>query len=148
MTSETLAYLLSSAISISGLPPINQNELPIISQLTSIQMDKKVCENDPDECESELLVGVFIPQYNKIIILDSLDVDNDELDASFLVHELVHALQYKVNPHILDSCESNLAAEIEAYKVQNRYLHIHGQLYQAGQILNFIQCSGQENKKP
>jgi hypothetical protein len=142
MTFETMVYLYQAAISLSGLPQVELTKMPIIKQMPYEAMIAHVCKVDPDDCKNHpSIAGVFLPTTYEIVLLDSFDFDHNETDASFLVHELVHALQFNQNSDLTATCESTLAAEKQAYQVQNSYLSHHGQLYRAGDVLRFMSCS-------
>lgn len=136
MTLETAVYLFHSAVSLSGLPP---TPIPIdsIQQLPREEMMAILCKDGPEDCLNRRLAGAFDGE--KIYLLNTLDMEN-MTDASFLVHEFVHVLQYSVNPHLMETCESALEAERQAYAVQNAFLKKHGQLYRAGEVLRFFTC--------
>ena len=140
VTQETLLYLLQAAASLSGLPSVEVETLPPIVMLPHDVMMARVCKGEPEGCEQTDLAAAFSPTHNEIVALESFDFDNDEVDASFLVHEIVHALQHRAMPAMMDSCESVWSAEIQAYSVQNAYLKSHGQMYQAGAALRFFHC--------
>ena len=55
---------------------------------------------------------------------ESLDLAGDSFDRSILLHELVHHVQHTKGAFELlpSDCERRNAEEMEAYKVQNRYL--------------------------
>lgn len=87
------------------------------------------------------LMAAYMLDQHKIVYRDDLDLNNDA-DNSFIVHELVHALQaHHFGPRIFDSCQSALASERQAYRVQQQYLKSRGQLLQVGDRLWFVTCN-------
>lgn len=94
-----------------------------------------------DSCERMNMAALYSSNTNTIYIRSDLHPEEDEIAASFLVHELVHWLQISHAPTLLDTCEGNLRAEREAYAIQNAYLKKRGQLFQAGQVLRYMTCS-------
>ncbi len=144
MLPETLSYLLFFASLHSGLPP--PTVLPTIQQMPRAEMMAIVCVGEPEDCPTLNLAAAFLPHTYRIVALDTFDFDNEEFDASFLVHELVHAMQYWRDPKFLSSCESAYAAEDQAYKVQNEYLRSRGQLYVAGAAMRYFHCDEEKEK--
>ena len=144
MLPETVAYLLIFAVTHSGLaaPPV----LPSIQQMPKTEMLALVCADEPPDCPTSNIVAAFLPHTYRIVALDTFDFDLEEFDASFLVHELVHAAQYWADSKFIETCEKAYAAETQAYKVQNEYLREHGQLYVAGAAMKFFHCDKEIGK--
>lgn len=136
MDASTLAYLLAAATHLSGLPPLQK--LPEITPVSAIQMVATVCPQVPSDCRS--LQAVYETEGNHILYLDTLDMEVPE-DASFLVHEITHALQYQARGDaIFAGCNAMMATEKEAYAVQNKFLQREGRLLRVGEMLRFARC--------
>ncbi len=139
MEQELLAVLLSAAISLSGLPALNLLELPPILRLSHENMTKEVCPLDPASCRG--MVAFFDADQQRILIDDSLDLALPE-GSSFVVHELVHVLQFSQRgERMYEDCEESVKTEAQAYQVQNAYLKKEGRLLRLRQRLAFASCS-------
>lgn len=137
---ELLAYLLAAAVKLSGLPGIPVEHLPPVHVMSAELLSKQVCPDDPGGCTN--LVAVFETNDYEILVRDSLDLEN-AMDNSFLLHELVHVLQYKANGEaIFKDCPTSMRTESEAYKAQNAYLKREGQFARFGEVLSFTSCAG------
>lgn len=135
-----LAYLLAAAVKLSGLPAIPVAKLPPIQAVPAEYISSKVCSNEKSRCAN--LVAVFDTVDYVILVRDSLDMET-ALDNSFLLHELVHVLQFKSRgPDIFKDCSTSIRTESEAYKAQNAYLQNEGQFARFGEGLRFISCEG------
>ena len=140
---DLMAYLLGAATSFSGYPSIPVHEAPPVVQLSPAELNRTVCPDDLGSCRS--IVAVFETDDYVIYLRDDLDLDNPA-DNSFLVHELVHVLQYRQQGDaIFADCERTLRTETEAYRAQNRYLKREGQFLRVGASLAFMACSGRQN---
>lgn len=140
LDTELLAYLLAAAIRFSGLPGMPVEAAPPVITLPPAQLSQKACRGHRiADCEN--IVAVFEPDDYAIYTRDTLDFE-DDADNSYLVHELVHVLQWnRDGDAIFESCERALSAEREAYRAQNAYLKREGLLMQAGHVLRFASCS-------
>jgi hypothetical protein len=70
------------------------------------------------------------------------------MDNSFIVHELVHVLQFKKFGHDhFNSCRKVLDSEQQAYYVQNNYLGEEGIDWREGFLLRFMKCPPEEAVK-
>ena len=88
------------------------------------------------------LVAAYIIEQQRIVYRDDLNLENDA-DNSFIVHEFVHVLQDAYyGGRLFASCAGVIAAEQEAYAVQQRYLHARGQLLRVGERLRMVGCEG------
>ena len=86
------------------------------------------------------LVAAYIIEERRIVYRDDLDLELDT-DNSFIVHEFVHALQHQHRgDRTFASCSATLAAEQQAYAVQQRYLHARGQMLRVGERLRWVHC--------
>ena len=138
MNQDLLAVLLSTAISLSGLPPINVNELPAIVRVSHEEMRREVCPRDPGSCKG--IAAIFEPDRQRILIDEALNLDLTD-DNSFVVHELVHVLQFRQYGSLMyANCAASMSTEAQAYQVQNAYLSREGRLARFYQRLAFADC--------
>lgn len=101
---------------------------------------------DPEpyaQCTSQTgLVAAYILEQRRIVYREDLNLENDA-DNSFIVHEFVHALQdAQHGGKMFDTCAGVIAAEREAYSVQQRYLYFRGQMLRVGERLRMVGCEG------
>lgn len=142
LSAELLARLLAAAIRYSALPPIDIAELPPIEQLSAPALAAKVCPDEPERCTT--MAALFDTERYRIYLRDSLDPDNP-MDNSFIVHELVHVLQYrKHGPEYFEDCPNRIASERQAYYVQNNYLGEEGVDWREGYLVRFMRCPGDD----
>ncbi len=73
-------------------------------------------------------VGAFVPATGQILLAQDLDTDTT-LGRSYLLHELVHAAQFRAGEHTRVSCEGEL--EREAYHLQTTWLRQNGEFREA-----------------
>lgn len=86
------------------------------------------------------LMAAYLIGQHRIVYRDDLDLENDS-DNSFIVHEFVHALQdRRHNGRLFETCSGVIAAERQAYAVQQRYLRSRGQLLRVGERLRQVRC--------
>lgn len=69
-------------------------------------------------------VGAYVPETGHIMLASDLDTDT-LLGRSYLLHELVHAAQYRAGGEALVRCEGEL--EREAYHLQTLWLRQKGE---------------------
>jgi hypothetical protein len=69
-------------------------------------------------------VGAFVPATGQILLAPDLDTGSI-LGRSYLLHELVHAAQFRAGTEARVRCEGEL--EREAYRVQTAWLRLHGE---------------------
>ncbi len=142
LSAELLARLLAAAIRYSALPPLDIAELPPIEQLSAPALAAKVCPDEPERCTT--MAALFDTERYRIYLRDSLDPDNP-MDNSFIVHELVHVLQYrKHGPDYFEDCPNRIASERQAYYVQNNYLGEEGVDWREGYLVRFMRCPGDD----
>ena len=135
---EMLTMLLAAAIQFSGLPPIHVSELPPIIRLPRSELNKTVCAAAPVRCAG--LTAAFDTQRYRIVVDDKLDFKDPD-DASFLVHEIVHVLQFKNTGSTgFTSCTAVLESERQAYSAQNDYLRKNQRPAHQGGMLRFSRC--------
>lgn len=137
---ELIAFMLQAAVSLSGYGPVPAEELPAFVPVSRAELVREVCPEDQRSCEN--LAAVFDTDGYRILYLESLDIESAS-DNSFLVHELVHVLQFRRDgDRIFATCDDTLRTEQEAYRVQNAYLKRQGQLLRYGRTLAFASCAG------
>ena len=138
--------LLSAAIALSGLPAISPAELPPLYALSAEEMAQTLCPDQPAQCRA--IAALFDTERYRILILSSLKLDDPE-DNSFLVHELVHVLQFKVRGDAgFAGCQAIVESEREAYQVQNRYLAGRGLFAQQGMMMRYMHCQPESGAVP
>jgi hypothetical protein len=144
LTAELLASLLATAIRYSVLPAVDITELPPIEQISAQAMSEKVCPETPERCTT--MAALFDTEGYRIYLRDSLNPE-DPMDNGFIVHELVHVLQYKKHgAEYFDDCMNRIASERQAYFVQNNYLGEQGIDWREGFLVNFMKCPPPEEK--
>lgn len=142
MPPELLAYLLAAAVRLSGYPAIALEDLPPILRLPPAELAAQACPNRREDCGK--IAAAFEPGDYVIYLRDTLDLE-DPADNSFLLHELVHVLQWKRDGVTMyEGCERAMETEREAYRVQNAYLKGEGRLVGFGHALLFLSCAGQQ----
>lgn len=130
--------LLAAAISLSGLPPVAPADLPPLFSVTSTELSQTICPDQPQQCQT--IAAIFDTERYRILILSKLDL-NDPEDNSFLLHELVHVLQFKQNGEAgFSSCQAIIDSERAAYRVQNQYLAARGLFSQQGMMTRYMHC--------
>ncbi len=139
MDTQLAAYLLSAAVKVSGLPPVPLESLPEFIAMPSSMLKAEACKEKVANCRG--IVALYDMERNRVLYRDDLNVD-DPSDNSFLVHELVHVLQYaQGGDAIYKDCPSLVQTERAAYAAQNMYLHAQGQLLRVGRIMQFARCA-------
>ncbi len=144
LTAELLASLLATAIRYAVLPAVDITELPPIEQISAQAMAEKVCPETPERCTT--MAALFDTEGYRIYLRDSLNPE-DPMDNGFIVHELVHVLQYKKHgAEYFDDCQNRIASERQAYFVQNNYLGEQGIDWREGFLVNFMKCPPPEER--
>ncbi|MBL8482056.1 MAG: hypothetical protein JNJ60_07670 [Rhodocyclaceae bacterium] len=134
-----IAYLLAMAIRLSGLPGVAVDELPRIEILSGEALASQVCPEDARKCAA--IAAQFDAESYRILVRDTLDLD-DARGQSFVVHELVHVLQYRSQGgSMFETCEAALQSERAAYRTQNRFLAAMGKFGREGAALAHMQCA-------
>ncbi len=146
LSAELLATLLAVAIRYSALPAIDVAELPPIGQLSAQALAAKVCPEVPERCTT--MAALFDVEGYRIYLRDSLN-PGDPMDRGFIVHELVHVLQYKKHGDAyFDNCHNRIASERQAYFVQNNYLGDEGVDWREGYLVRFMRCPEEGDAGP
>lgn len=139
MDTQLAAYLLAAAVKVSGLPPVPEEALPEFIPMPQADLKAEACKEKVANCRG--IVALYDMERNRVLYRDDLNVD-DPSDNSFLVHELVHVLQYaQGGESIYKDCPSLVLTERAAYAAQNAYLYNQGQLLRVGRIMQFARCA-------
>lgn len=146
LSAELLARLLAAAVRYSSLPAIDPFDLPPIEQLSAAALSEKVCPDEPSRCST--MAALFDTERYRIYLRDTLN-PNDPMDNSFIVHELVHVLQYRRHgADYFASCQRRILSEQQAYAVQNNYLGEEGIDWREGYLVRFMRCPDEERGHP
>ncbi len=146
LSAELLARLLAAAIRYSSLPAMEVADLPPIEQLSAQALAEKVCPEAPTRCNT--VAALFDTEGYRIYLRDSLN-PADPMDNSFIVHELVHVLQYrKFGRDHFANCHRRIDSEHQAYFVQNNYLGEEGVDWREGYLVRFMRCPDGEQDHP
>jgi hypothetical protein len=119
ISTEIIAALFSIVIKLSADPlagTVRTTLLPEVHRIPHAQVEAMTC-GTPCRVRAIYLTGLGI------FVDDDLDIENDELARSILLHELVHHLQAVLGKYEdLSVCEASKRREIDAYAIQNEYL--------------------------
>jgi hypothetical protein len=139
MDSSLVAFLLALAVKFSGLPAVPEDQLPPVRAVSQDEMRTIACGDAAAACGA--IVALFDADRYRIFYLDTLDLQDAD-DNSFLLHEIVHVLQYKQSGAAMyATCEALLETEAQAYRTQNAYLRREGRLMQVGAVLQSTTCA-------
>ena len=139
MDPQLVAYLLEAAVRVTGLPAIPDDALPRFVAMPAVELRDEACGARMPGCRG--IVALYDMERNRVLYRDDLDMDNPS-DNSFIVHELVHVLQFHRYGHsIYRDCPALVRTERAAYDAQNAYLHHQGQLLRVGRILRMVSCA-------
>lgn len=135
---ETMDYVYGQAVKRSGRPDLPSAERPAVFRVSAADLERIVCAESENSCR--MLAAVFDDLGYRVLIREDLDLADASM-LSYLIHETVHALQYRQDgPEIFRDCAAVLRTETEAYRVQDAYLKDEGQFLRAGQVLRFFHC--------
>ncbi len=141
---ELLARLLAAAIRYSGLPAVDLADLPPIEPVSATVLSEKVCPDSPERCTT--VAALFDTENYRIYLRDTLKVD-EPMDNSFIVHELVHVLQFrKFGDANFGSCRKRIASEQQASYGQNNYLGEEGIDWREGFLVRFMRCPDERDQ--
>jgi hypothetical protein len=133
-----IAQLLAAAVRITGLPAISEAEMPQLISMSKEAITQEMCPERPAQCDT--LVALFEPLKYRVIYRNNLNLTKP-YDRSFLVHELVHVLQFKAKgASIFASCKARVMAEREAYISQDRFLAEQAVEIRVSGALRFMRC--------
>lgn len=135
--------LLVAAMRLSRLPPLPAGTVPAVCPLSEEQLRAIVCEQQVAGCRG--LQASYDTDRNRVLVVDWGRERGVEWE-SFIVHELVHALQYAAKgPAIYAGCEASRATETQAYAAQDAYLKERGALLRVGAVMSWWWvCPGAE----
>lgn len=140
---ELLDFLFDTASSISNYSLYPTEKRPKIFKKTKQEMQNEICPTDPNNCYN--LAAFYNTEKNEIIYDEVLDIESNH-DNSFIVHEIVHSLQYfHKGDSIYKDCLASKETESEAYEVQNKYLKKMGVFANYGEALKFLICDGENS---
>ncbi len=112
--------------------------MPQVISMSKEAITQEICPERHSQCDT--LVALFEPLKYRVIYRNSLNLTKP-YDRSFLVHELVHVLQFKAKgASIFASCKTRVMAEREAYKTQDRFLAENALEIRVSGALRFMQC--------
>lgn len=136
---EDVAPLMAQAVRLSGLPPLPAAALPPVWSVGEAALQAAVC-NDGEAAHCHGLQAVYDTELHRILVLEWGRHRGAEWE-SFVVHELVHALQYaQSGERIFADCAARRASEQQAYAVQDAYLQRRGALLRVGSQMWWWHC--------
>lgn len=130
---ELIQIWLEQASHLTGLPAISLSQAPPIFQVSKQDLNQEVCPEDPQNCRN--LAAVFDDLHYRVLILADFDLSQNfqPYDESFIIHELIHALQYhRRGPEIFHGCQAIYETEKQAYTAQDLYLKKQGDFHRVG----------------
>lgn len=142
---ELLSWLWEKAQSISGIKSTRPGtyifELPIYL-VDKEDLPRILCPEDPSSCKN--LAAAYETEKKHIIIRSDVNPDDSIVNASFLLHELVHALQNETqsDDEMFGTCERLYYTEKQAYTAQDLFLKSEGAFFRASIHLRFFMCDG------
>ena len=105
------------------------SNLPEVIQVSKKELVNEMYEGNPPfalNINRISAIGLYNFKKGNIYLLDSLDLDTTK-GRSFLLHEVVHFLQYELGIEKKFSCKNQL--EPLAYKLQAKYLIENGESF-------------------
>jgi hypothetical protein len=143
MDPALVAKLLAAAIRFTELPAVPIDYLPPIIAMSGEQITREICPDKPSSCQT--LIALFEPAKRRILYRNTLNMKQPK-DQSFVLHEIVHVLQFaQQGTEIFASCQATMASEGQAYRAQDRYLGESGEEYRVGGMFRFIRCEDSAN---
>ena len=116
---ELLAALLLWASQTTGYPALS--EMPRVELASAAELDARFAAGGANAAGQQV-AALYEPGRNVILLDATLDLSTP-LGRSYLLHELVHALQFAAGRPAEVHCVGLL--EAEAYRTQARYLNDH-----------------------
>ena len=143
---ELAADLLGWASRLSGMASPPGVPMPLFLPLPPVRFAAVVCPDSPTGCRS--LVALYDTERARIVYRNTLDM-REPTDQSFIVHELVHHLQFLMQGDALfATCRSTMAAEEQAYRAQNLYQKHFRQWQRMGEMMRFMHCEDDASSGP
>ena len=143
MEPALIAKLLAAAIRLTELPAVEVASLPQIVSMSSERIAREICPERPGSCQT--MIALFEPTKRRILYRDTLNMKLPK-DQSFVLHELVHVLQYtQQGDAIFGSCQATMASEGQAYRAQDRFLGESGEEFRVGGVFRFMRCEDSSN---
>ena len=131
---ELCAVLLSWALHLSEFQaPAGQ--CPEIQRVSHGELERRACSGRP--CK---VLGWYPGSGDVIYVDDRLDIDNDLFHSSIVLHEIVHWLQGHAGTLLL-GCAQSIAAEREAYHIQQQFLNAYGSYHPTGTVVPMMRCT-------
>lgn len=134
--SELYSVLLMWAVTLSGYqPPPQPLEVVMVSHSF---LEQKACRAKP--CEAL----TWYPETGgrKVYLDNRLNPETSIIDASFVVREFVHYLQWSAGRMDgVDDCESELKLDQEAYVTQKKFLAVNGVRFTMGNSILSARCA-------
>ena len=135
---EDVAPLMAEAVRMTGLPALPDADLPPVWSVSEAALHAAVCHDGDEHCHG--LQAVYDTELHRILVLEWGRTRGPEWE-SFVVHELVHALQYAQHgERIFADCAARRASEQQAYDVQDAYLQRRGALLRVSSQMWWWQC--------
>lgn len=135
---DLIDYLTDKAERLSKLSNVPREKLPPIFAVSKATMNAQVCPEDPQNCRN--LAAVFDDINYRILYLNDFEISQNfkPYDYSFIIHELVHAIQYlNFGAEIFNGCSAIYETEKLAYQVQDKYLEEEGAFERPGNFFRF-----------
>jgi hypothetical protein len=145
MDAHLLAHLLSAAIRYSGLPAVEISALPEIVAMSQESITREICPHKASDCET--LIALYEPTKHRVLYRNTLNLKLVK-DQSFIVHELVHVLQYaQIGDKVFGSCKATMSSESQAFRAQDRFLGDSGEEFRVGSAFRFMRCEDSSSPK-
>ncbi|MBB1160577.1 hypothetical protein [Aquariibacter albus] len=142
MDAAILSQLLLLAAQLSDLPAGDVGVAPHVEQLPLAQLHARVCPDRPADCRG--MQAHHDPAERRILLADTLDLAHP-VGRSFLLHELVHALEAEAGQTpAAEDCEAVLRSERRAYRAQDAFLRDQGQRERFGDRIEMLACQSRQ----
>lgn len=136
---ELVAVLMSWAVQLSGYPvPARTPEVELVSQQWLVD---QACGGQA--CR----VRGWLPPGERIYLDEALDPIGSTMDASVLLHELVHYLQ-RESGRFGDDCSAAIDKEREAYATQRSFLAAYGRHAPMFIVMHGLACGSPGGTPP
>ena len=129
---ELCAILLSWVLHLSDYGPVEG--CPAFEAVSHSWLEDQACEG-----RSCKVLGWYPGEGNVVYLDDRMDTEENLFHTSIALHEVVHWVQ-GVEGHLTQDCANSMAAEREAYAIQQEFLTAYGEYYPVGSVLPMIGC--------